>query len=456
MDSGNSGSLQSSSSGGGGGDEEYDSRAESISAFLNPTAHIGHMSDPPPPHHHHLHTTTTPMFDSLSNYFDTISRPPQPPPFSTPNALLNLDMVWSKTLRSDPNYTQINPILASSTSPTVPYRPVTEVTPSSAAAAAASSDQTAHVARNPKKRSRASRRAPTTVLTTDTTNFRAMVQEFTGVPAPPFTSSPFPRTRLDLFATPSSIRSNPSSLSISQPPYLLRPFAQKLQPPTTSSLFMTNSSSSMLDHNIASTSTNNNNNNITFTCANSSTSNTSASTNNTNSQQLGLLKQSDLFLMQDPSLTFHSLLQSQPKYPLPNSSILGSKTQGSFGIQSNHSNLKMGALDEFGLGHGGGGHVNSSQLSGLPNLVCADGTPATRNDDIDPMRWGCGADTSDGNQSNLRSLNGNFDYSRNLLKGKLNSSSSASSTDFHGEKAQGNGATTRGEGMVESWICSSD
>ncbi|KAJ7959028.1 VQ motif-containing protein [Quillaja saponaria] len=54
-------------------------------------------------------------------------------------------------------------------------------------------------ARNPKKRTRASRRAPTTVLTTDTSNFRAMVQEFTGIPAPPFSAggSSYSR-RLDL------------------------------------------------------------------------------------------------------------------------------------------------------------------------------------------------------------------------------------------------------------------
>jgi hypothetical protein len=37
----------------------------------------------------------------------------------------------------------------------------------------------------PRKHPRASRRPPTTVLTTDTSNFRAMVQEFTGIPAPP-------------------------------------------------------------------------------------------------------------------------------------------------------------------------------------------------------------------------------------------------------------------------------
>jgi len=37
-----------------------------------------------------------------------------------------------------------------------------------------------------RKRSRASRRAPTTLLKTDTSNFRAMVQRFTGIPETPF------------------------------------------------------------------------------------------------------------------------------------------------------------------------------------------------------------------------------------------------------------------------------
>lgn len=60
-----------------------------------------------------------------------------------------------------------------------------------------------------KKRTRASRRAPTTVLTTDTTNFRAMVQEFTGIPSPPFTAagSSYSR-RFDLFG---SVRSTSST-----------------------------------------------------------------------------------------------------------------------------------------------------------------------------------------------------------------------------------------------------
>ncbi|KAK3156119.1 hypothetical protein QOZ80_2AG0103110 [Eleusine coracana subsp. coracana] len=39
-----------------------------------------------------------------------------------------------------------------------------------------------------RRRSRASRRAPVTLLNTDTTNFRAMVQQFTGIPAGPVIS----------------------------------------------------------------------------------------------------------------------------------------------------------------------------------------------------------------------------------------------------------------------------
>ncbi|CAI0374455.1 unnamed protein product [Linum tenue] len=42
------------------------------------------------------------------------------------------------------------------------------------------------VAKPARRRSRASRRTPTTLLNTDTSNFRAMVQQFTGGPAGPF------------------------------------------------------------------------------------------------------------------------------------------------------------------------------------------------------------------------------------------------------------------------------
>jgi len=42
------------------------------------------------------------------------------------------------------------------------------------------------VAKPARRRSRASRRAPVTLLNTDTSNFRAMVQQFTGIPPGPY------------------------------------------------------------------------------------------------------------------------------------------------------------------------------------------------------------------------------------------------------------------------------
>lgn len=202
MDSGNSGSIQSSS----GGDEEYDS---SRAAFA-------HLSNPPLPPQSQPHTNS-PLFDPLPNYFD-----PNPPP------LPNFDPTWSK---SPITYNSLPlPSGAFFSSSPVPSDPP--------------KTDPAQPHRNPKKRSRASRRAPTTVLTTDTTNFRAMVQEFTGIPAPPFTSSsssPFLRNnRLDLFGAPSSTRSYPLPDALQPPPYLLRPFAQKFQPPPPTSFLNPN------------------------------------------------------------------------------------------------------------------------------------------------------------------------------------------------------------------------
>ncbi|KAJ7945391.1 VQ motif-containing protein [Quillaja saponaria] len=108
MDSGNSGSMQSSST---GGDEEYDSRADSISAFLNnpPNSHVGSL---PNPHHPQPPAASTQLFDQLSNYFDPIQRSPS---LTNPqNSLLNLDMGWSKPFRSDPNSTDLSVLIPSS------------------------------------------------------------------------------------------------------------------------------------------------------------------------------------------------------------------------------------------------------------------------------------------------------------------------------------------------------
>ncbi|KAF5737982.1 hypothetical protein HS088_TW13G00875 [Tripterygium wilfordii] len=450
MDSANSGSLQSSS----GGDDEYDSRAAetSISAFFN-------SNNPPPPHHHQQnHSSSSSMFDPLSNLFDPLPRSAQPPPpFANPNSLLNLDMVWSKTLRSEPD---LGGFTASSSSPTqqfltdqsqsrvafpsniqIPLRPdnAPKVTlpnndPSSTTTTTTATNNIGgtNMVRNPKKRSRASRRAPTTVLTTDTTNFRAMVQEFTGIPAPPFTSSPFPRTsRLDFFGTSSS--SSPA------PPYLLRPFAQKLQSVPPSFLSSSSSSSSSIaDHAIAS----------------ATSAAPSTSTSNLNYQLLNNINMQ----LQNPVPNFQSILnQASLKYnPLSNSAILGTKQQESLQINPSNddSHLKMGVLEEFGLSS-----TTTHQHAALPRRDINNG---------DPTRWGTGdgVGSSKGDhhhqqqhQGLLRSINGNYNNhpQRGVnSNGRLNYSGPGSS-DFHGDKGTDQIVATRtSEGMVESWICSSD
>ncbi|KAM7513638.1 hypothetical protein LguiA_003221 [Lonicera macranthoides] len=390
MDSPNSGSIQSSS----GGDEDYDSRADSISNYMNPLTHAPPSAAARGFLHH---PTTTPMFDPLSNFFDPIPRPSQNPT----STLLNLDPVWSKTPRSGPNSGDLNPIHPT-TSSFHPFFTTPQFTTSSPAPQfpsvpenpnprATLPDHTRVGVRNPKKRSRASRRAPTTVLTTDTTNFRAMVQEFTGIPAPPFTSSPFPRGRFDLFGGPSSMRSNPLDS-----PYLLKPFAQKAQ-----QLSPFSSSSSLLNA-IASSSTNNDTNNTTTATP------TPLNTNSCHVSDFTLPKPPPTLGMLNSFLHFDPTSQIEP-------------TQ---------THLKMGGLDEFGLTHG------------LPSLVSGDG----------------GSGGGDHGGGHLGVINGNYNYSSSskTTSVKVNYLGS-SSTNFQGGNNKGaENASSRGEGMVESWICSSD
>ncbi|KAF8089308.1 hypothetical protein N665_0510s0021 [Sinapis alba] len=220
MDSGNSSSMQSSSGGGGGDQEEYDSRADqSISALFNNNATTVSSNI----------TGQTQLDSLMANYFNTgwstdnplwsttttnptegYRPPPQPPISSEPVFFTN---TVQQNLRVVSN-TDTNTNTSTSPICSVPTDKKTGLA----------------TTRNPKKRSRVSRRAPTTVLTTDTSNFRAMVQEFTGNPSTPFTgsssssSTPFSRTRFDLFG-PSS------SSSFSRP---LKPFPHKLIPPSSS------------------------------------------------------------------------------------------------------------------------------------------------------------------------------------------------------------------------------
>ncbi|KAL0448725.1 UNVERIFIED_CONTAM: VQ motif-containing protein 22 [Sesamum latifolium] len=424
MDSGNSGSLQSSS----GGDDEYDSRAavDSVSAFMGG----GPISNPAPA-----------FFDPLSNY----------------SSFLNPSMAWPRAStpapRSDPNPIThdiiINPML-SSTSPFLPAFQQPEAVGVDSRSPTLGGplppqNQNQTAARNPKKRSRASRRAPTTVLTTDTTNFRAMVQEFTGIPAPPFNNSPFQRSRLDLFGTRST-----SLDAAHPPPYLRRPFAQKAQPPLP---FLASSCNSLLRSRaadaMAASSTTTNNNIITTTSSVSSTATAASSSTPQINYQLPLTQSSNLFNLPNPLLT--SLLQTNPKFPFSNPPAIGSKPHNSFETLSN---------DQFG-NLGRESHLPIT-LNSLQNLITSDQIPPQngrdRNDNTDSnnaARWGNNPASPEGDKDSLRPVISGFSFPRNTINGKMNYSASSMSS-FNGEKGPPeNVAAARGEGMVESWICSS-
>ncbi|GAA0152700.1 hypothetical protein LIER_37541 [Lithospermum erythrorhizon] len=331
MDSGNSDSFQSSN----GGDEEYNSHGggDTISAFINQsTTRTGGLMYNPLLHP----STNQSMFDPINSNYQNMQN----------NLLLNnnnLDFVWSKTPRSDPNCTESTNPLSSQQLCTIqninlPSSSVTEMMNTTSSLQVSEKHGLASVnCQNNKKRSRASRRAPTTVLTTDTTNFRAMVQEFTGIPAPPFTSSSslFPRnTKLDnIFGTPSSMRTNNLE-------YFSTPFSTKVVQPILSQTY----SSTMLGVSMAD----------------------SLRTNVDDSYKL--LQSSNHFTMQNPILA--SLLQSNPpKLSISDNyqSIFESKTRhGSMQIQSSNR-----VLDEFG-GLGQGLVDKNGSLGALPGLVSTD------------------------------------------------------------------------------------
>ncbi|KAJ4840326.1 hypothetical protein Tsubulata_023736 [Turnera subulata] len=461
MDSGNSGSVQSSS-----GDEEYDSRPESLPAFLNPSAHFGASLLP---HHHQQQQQPQPtLFDPPPNLFHTFSQSPTNPILNPDSSLLNLDVMRSRGLRSDPSCTDLGGNLPASSSSSASQAailgggqgsshqgPLSSMqlgsTPdhnNNGGRSSSPADQTHVVTRNPKKRTRASRRAPTTVLTTDTSNFRAMVQEFTGIPAPPFSGSPFSR-RLDLFGTVGSgLRSG--HLEPMGPLYPLRPSPQKVHHQQSPFVSSSNNSSflnnSLVDaaniaasnNNNNNTSTNNNNNNSTNTTTSISATSSSFNTSSINyhqlpSDHLGLPKQpQSLINMQNQMLPFHSLLQSAPPPPPP--PLHPSLNVSGLGAKSPRQSLPLSSLDELGMGHG---HVNAN-LGGLPSQGSTEG-----------MRL-----SNEGSQDHLRSFDGNnYGNMQRVNSCKLNYSASASS-DFNHDKVLENVSSrgTHHEGAVDSWI----
>ncbi|POO04015.1 VQ motif containing protein [Trema orientale] len=434
MDSGNSGSMQSSST----GDEEYDSRPESIPGnFLNPnsstTTHFIGSSDS----HHHFqnHQQPTLFFDHLSshnNYLQALSTTTctttttnQPQPISNPNFLLNLDHSSTTTtttttnvgsrssglhLRSEPN-----------TSTTYQLGNVPPGPPSSSSSHHALTGgsqfpgRPSSSGRSSKKRTRASRRAPTTVLTTDTSNFRAMVQEFTGIPAPPFSSggyaTSFSRCRLDLFGGSGM----PDHL------YPLRPSAQKPQ----TSPFLSSSNAPLFGNSVAMvdarTSSNVASNNVYLSGTPPSLVNYQTSV----SDHQGLITKQPRNVgglnVQNPIMGFQSLNPEHLINPSINVAGFGTKAQGNLALTTN-SFEEMNA----GQGYRGGTTSNQTGLEGHGML------PLRRGDDI----W------RDDNNANVSACKLNY---------------VAASSEFHpAEKALEMNVSTRGEGTVDSWIFPSE
>lgn len=441
--------MQSSS----GGDEEYDSRGESVPAFLNPSTHFGGLSNLPHPSlfsvHHQSHQPT--FFDPPPPNYLTNPFSQSHPHTSSPNIpLLNLDLLRSTTQRSDqPNCTNLiaNPPASSSS----PQRLNQSAIPSSSSQS--------NAAKNPKKRTRASRRAPTTVLTTDTSNFRAMVQEFTGIPAPPFSGSSYSR-RLDLFGSAgSALRSGTTHLEPLGNLYPLRPAPQKLQPTSVSTSTPSSSSSSPLlvdatNIAIASSSGTNNTSAPTTNSINVvAPTNTSLGSNSTYQQllpaaaDLSLQKQTLNILSmqnQNPLVSFQSLLQHPPP------GLQSSLSFPGFSAKS-HGTLPIHSFEgELGVSHGT--HVGGLTLQG--NMT-------HEGDRLSSWRDGVGLkDVGNQDDHQLRPFDGSYGGSNSQRVNNNNSCKlnySASSSDFHHHHDKGlENVSSRAEGTVDSWICPSD
>ncbi|KAK8684089.1 hypothetical protein V6N13_040126 [Hibiscus sabdariffa] len=307
MDSGNSSSLQSSS----GDDEEYESRPESVPAFLNTS---GQFSASPSLGSHQPPT----FFDPSPNYLNS--------PFSQ-SQLLNLDGVRPRSLRPDPNCTDLRNLPGSSSSnqsmllgDSFPSSSSVQTRPPHDNNGLTVRSST----KNPKKRTRASRRAPTTVLATDTTNFRAMVQEFTGIPAPPFSGSLSYSPRLDLFGSGSGTRTR--HLEPLGSLYPLRPSAKRVQPTP----FASSSSSPPVD--------------AANTIANTTGGNTIPS-NYQLACDLSLVKQHQNTLNlqnQSPVLAFQSFLDPSPLHPWVNMPGFGVKSHNELGLSHGQVNANLG------------------------------------------------------------------------------------------------------------------
>ncbi|KAH6756750.1 VQ motif-containing protein [Perilla frutescens var. hirtella] len=392
MDSGNSGSMQSSS---GGDDQDFDSRGESISSFLNAPHHFGSISAAAPQQPFLSHQNPNFFVDPHHQLAQNLDH-------GGGHYTNDNDLIWSRGLRSDHSFSNLGNSSSSSLPTSRPHQPIPTAPfpgPSSADGhASRAPPPQPNAIKNPKKRTRASRRAPTTVLTTDTTNFRQMVQEFTGIPAAPFSGSPYSR-RLDLFSAASALRSA-SHLDTLGPLYPLRPAAHKILSPFSSSTPPSLLNPTMIDAIVPTT---------TITNTNNNSNNLGASTsNNPNSFQLS-------------GDHHHHLLSIQQH-----------------GIQQPPS-LQVGANAPM-------------DFANLSSFLSRDGASAAavqvRGNDDDLSRWKSGETVrnNDGVQENLVEFDGN----------NINSGESQNYNLNLADKGMENVASSAAEGTVASWICSSD
>ncbi|KAF8648037.1 hypothetical protein HU200_065074 [Digitaria exilis] len=360
MDSGNSGSLQSSS----GGDDEFDSRGGGGGVDSSPLSALLRPSPSPSSAAFSLHGSCFGLQDFTS----------APPHHHHQQQQQQQAGVWSGASGSFAGTSGVS-------SPRVAHTDAAAARPHGVDAAVAATTQGQEAAgmgapaaapaqqpppRGSRKRTRASRRAPTTVLTTDTSNFRAMVQEFTGIPSPPFgaavgigVGSPAAslRTRFDhIFPPPSSsLRSGAGAgdaATASLPPYLLRPFPHKLPTTTFPPFTSTSSSSTPSSSSIGVANANAATGTAATTTASASSTNPVAPTAASDTFQQ-LTSSALLRLHHDPSsyLSFQNLLDSQGSSPPP--SIFG----GGFAQSSRLHDLVAPSPSDFlagGVGGSGG------------------------------------------------------------------------------------------------------
>ncbi|GAB2217215.1 hypothetical protein Droror1_Dr00000387 [Drosera rotundifolia] len=444
MESGNSSSMQSSSGGGNGGDDDFDSRPDSSSLpfFSSSSSQPDHL--PFNPNHNPSQQQPPPLsalFDHPSANFA---------PYDT-SSMLNPDqLLWAP----NPQHSVGISMSAGSQQQQHPDRDRDDAAAAlmGSAGTATGSTEGGGVQTRPKKRTRASRRAPTTVLATDTSNFRAMVQQYTGIPSSPYSaavsssSSPFTR-RLDLIPSPFSGRGGGGGIG-----NLFRPAAQS-QHQTAAGVSSSGVGAGSIfpfgniicDENMGTRRDCRDVDGINIFANFNSSNNCFQSLSNTNTMAAPLPRM-PLGFDSLPQMTFQSLLSSQfssMTYPSMVSNTAAAVTAGGsdvFGTQFNDQSIRVNSNSNIGVEDGlGVSHVHVGGFSGVG--IGSDGT-GPKNDKHDR---GDNDNGNGGGNDGLATDGGNY---------AVNCGSSSSTTNLQRDQLVESAvaANSRGEGTLASWI----